>query len=463
MQNHKTTLGKALEINQDEKIYGAFAEIGAGQEVARFFFQAGQASQTIAKTMSAYDMIYSDEIYGKEKSGRYVCESRVIKMLDKEYSLLQKRLNESRGDKTTFFAYANTVATGDQKKRFSHGWMGVRFQTKPNGEFNDIVLHLRMMDKYRLIQQETLGVLGVNLVHAAFRHLKNPREFISHLVDTIKDGQVLIDFIRFSGPDLKSFNNKLLNLELVRKGLADAVLFDPQEEILSISDAVFKKPLVIQRGSYRPVTNSHLDVLEKGLVEFKRDFKSSAQDALVIFELPMHSFEEGDKIDEQDFLDRVRCLCALGQHVLVTNFSLYYKLKRFFRQYTTAPLVLIINASHLDKLFAKKHYADLEGGLMEGLGKLLDDETKVYVYPHKVKDSCQTAKSFHPSAEIQKIYDHYLANKQIMDISNCDQTSDFLHSEDVRKLMLKRDKNWEKLVPKKVRELIVKDKLFRMD
>ena len=213
------TLQKARQINSVARIYGTFAEIGAGQEVARFFFQAGQASKTIAKTISAYDMIYSDEIYGKEKSGRYVCESRVLKMLDKEYSLLHRRLDEARGESTTFFAFANTVATGDGIKKYSHGWMGVRFQTKAKGPANDIILHVRLLDRVRLHQQETLGVLGVNLVHAAFMQSANPQSFITSLVQDLKPGQVAIDFIRVTGPDMAHFNNHLFNLELVRRNL----------------------------------------------------------------------------------------------------------------------------------------------------------------------------------------------------------------------------------------------------
>lgn len=458
--NHLTTIGKALSINQDPQIYGTFAEIGAGQEVARIFFQAGQASQTIAKTISAYDMIYSDEIYGKETSGRYVCESRLDKMLTKEYSLLVKRLNATRGHRTTFFALANTVATGDQKKRYSHGWMGVRFQTRPGGEANDIIIHLRMTDQQRLMQQEALGILGVNLVSAAFRSLENSDLLIPSLVENIKDGQISIDLIKFRGPDLAHINGHLMNLELVRRGLSDAILFGPDKTILNMSDEVYGKSLIVQRGTFRPVTNTHLDLLNKGSYQLAQDFPEESKKTLVFFELTMQNLAQDGDINEVDFLDRVNSLCALGGHVLVSNFALFYKLKRYLRQYTTKPMVLIVGASKLSNLFDETHYKDLEGGLLEGMGKLLDNNTRLYIYPHKTTEVCITAKTFFPEEKVLSVYQHFLKQGMIADISGCDQIEDYIHSDQISRWIKEKNPKWEKHVPNLIRELILKDHLF---
>ncbi len=459
MKQTSTVLNRALEINLNPQIYGTFAEIGAGQEVARFFFQAGKASQTIAKTISAYDMIYSDEIYGKESTGRYVCESRLNKMLDKEFNLMHRRLDATRGANTCFFAFANTVATGDGKKRQTHGWMGVRFQTRPGGPANDIIVHVRLLDKFRLLQQEILGVLGVNLVYTAFTSVHNTETILDSLVANIKEGQVAIDLIRFSGPDLKHVNNHLMNLELVRKGLADAVMFGPKQEIMTISDELFQKSAVIQRGTYRPVTTTHLDVLEKGIQQFKKDFPDEKK-TMVMFELTMQNLMQDGHLQEKDFLDRVTSLCSLGYNVLVSNFFLFYQLKRFLRAYTQKPMVLIMGASHLERLFDEKHYQDLEGGLLEGLGKLTDDKTRVYIYPHKTENSCMTTKTFFPDPKWLPIYQYFLAQKQISDISGCDETEEYLHSDFVRDLIVKKDPKWEKLVPETVRDQIKKENLF---
>lgn len=460
----ENTTGKALKINMDASRYGAFAEIGAGQEVARHFFQAGKASQTIAKTISAYDMVVSDDIYGREANGRYVCESRLNKMLGHEYALLVERLGPGRGKNSRFFSFANTVATASSGgNKQSHGWMGVRFQTEPEGPSNDIILHVRMLDRYRLQQQEALGVLGVNLLDCAFYHLSNVEEFIPRLVDSLKEGQIVIDVIKFQGPALKHFDERLMNLELVRRGLAEAILFSPNNEILNVADAVYGKSLLIQRGTFRPVTNTHMDVLQKGLVQMKDDIKKiegKDLEVLPMMELTMHNLQNGGEVNEKDFLERVESLTSLGCHVLISNFFLFYGLKRFLRRYNSHFMALVVGASHLDKLFKEEHYKNLEGGLLEGLGKLLEQKTKLYVYPHKTPTLCLTAKSFFPPPQLRHIYSHFIENNQIVEISGCDETGEYMHSADVMALIEKGDPQWETFVPEKIKTLIRSKKLF---
>ncbi|HEX7673239.1 MAG TPA: hypothetical protein VF412_03660 [Bdellovibrio sp.] len=461
------TLSKALRINQDCSRYGAFAEIGAGQEVARHFFQAGKASQTIAKTMSAYDMIVSDEIYGREASGRYVCESRVVKMLTHEYKLLIDRLAPRRGSNTRFFAFANTVATasvGSSKQ--SHGWMGVRFQKDFGGPHNDIILHVRMLDRYRLDQQEALGILGVNLLNCAFYHSDTTECFISRLTENLKEGQVVIDVVKFNGPDLKHFDDRLMNLELVRRGLAEAILFSPDNEILNIADAIYGKSLLIQRGTFRPITVTHIDVLQKGLVQIREDIAKTEGkdlDVLPMMELTMHALQTDGHVNEKDFLARVETITALGFPVLISNFFLFYGLKRFIRRYNPHFMALVVGASHLDKLFNEEHYRDLEGGLLEGMGKLLEQKTKLYIYPHKTLQLCLTTKSFFPAPHLRHLYSYFIENQQIVDISGCDEASEYLHSADVMDLLEAKDPRWESGVPKKVCELIKSKKFFGIE
>lgn len=455
-----TPLSKALEINQDLSIYGTFAEIGAGQEVARFFFQAGKASQTIAKTMSAYDMNYSDEIYGREKSGRYVCESRLNKMLDKEFSLLIKRLDPTRGDKTQFFAFANTVATGDLKKKYSHGWMGVRFQKSPRSPANDIVIHVRLLDQHRLLQQEALGILGVNLMHCAFRHISKPDEFLIGLLEGLKSGQVMIDMIKVSGPGLSHFNNHLLNLQLVKKGYAEAVLFGPDREILNISDEVYGKSLMVQRGMFRPVTITHVDVFQKGKAQFEKEQKKKSP-ILCLCELNMETLTEHSGFSEQDFLDRIDCLSAINMYVLVTNFTDLYETKDFLRRHTDRGIVIIMGASYLDRTFDESHYKNLTGGILEGMGKLISDNSRIFIYPHKTTEICITADTYNPKKDFAPIYRYLTENKFFQGISGCEESGEYVHSRYVGDLILKGDSRWKKLVPQPVRELIEKKKYFK--
>ncbi|WP_413575064.1 hypothetical protein ACLVWU_12445 [Bdellovibrio sp. HCB290] len=459
-----TTVSKALKINNDLTRYGAFAEIGAGQEVARHFFQAGMASQTIAKTISAYDMIVSDEIYGKEANGRYVCEPRLEKMLGHEYNLLIERLSGPRGGKTCFFSFASTVATasvGSSKQ--SHGWMGVRFQATPGGPSNEIILHVRMLDRHRLQQQESLGVLGVNLLFCAFYGLADTDNFVPQLVENLKEGQVVIDVIKFNGSAVAHFDNRLMNLELVRRGLAEAIMFSPKNEILNVSDAVYGKSLLIQRGTFRPVTSTHIDVIQKGMAQMKADVKNMEGkdlEILPVMEMTMHNLTTDGHVNESDFLARVEVLTSLGYHVMISNFRLFYTLKRFIRRYNQNLMALIMGASHLEKLFEESHYKNLEGGLLEGLGKLMEQKTKVYVYPHKTPDLCLTTKSFFPKAHLRHIYAYFVESKQIVDVSGCDETADYLHSGDVVKMIESGDSRWEQFVPQKVVSAIKSQKLF---
>lgn len=457
----RTTVNKALRINLDTQRYGTFAEIGAGQEVARHFFNAGKASQTVALTISAYDMTFSDHIYGKETSGRYVCESRLVKMLKHEYQKLEDRLGPQRGEKTCFFAYASTVATSSDPKKQSHGWVGVRFQTKPGGEFNDIVMHVRMKDRQRLLQQETMGIVGVNLCYSAFYYLDKPKEFISQIVDNIKEDSLVIDLIQLTGPELSHFDNRLLNIELVRTGFAEAIMFDPKMKVITLSDALWDKALVIQRGNYKPVTNTHVDILKKGCQHLKNDFRLKDSQLLPIMEFTTSRIQAKEKINEMEYLYRIEAVCSLGNYVLVSNFRLFYQLKNLLRKSTTKPIAIVLGASHLAKVFDPTHYQDLDGGILEGLGRLLDNNTNLYIYPDKSDKICLTTENFKPNSEFDLIYKYFLNNRWVVDIAGCDEIPKLWHSEDVFQLIQKKDKAWEKLVPPSALEIIKSRHLFQ--
>jgi len=462
IQDKRTTVNKALRINLDGERYGSFAEIGAGQEVARHFFNAGKASQTVALTISAYDMTFSDHIYGKESSGRYVCESRLLKMLKHEYQKLEDRLGTARGDQTCFFAFASTVATSADPKKQSHGWVGLRFQNKPRGPYNDIILHVRMKDRQRLLQQETLGILGVNLCYSAFYFLNNGPEFISQIVDNIKDDSLVIDMIQTTGPDVEKFDNRLLNIELVRTGFSEAILFDPQMKVVTISDAVWNKAILVQRGHYKPITNSHLDILKKGCHQLKSDFKLRDNQFLPILEFNTSKLQSKEQIDEQEYLLRIESLCGLGHYVLVSNLDLFYKIKDLLRKSTNKPIAIVVAAHHLEKIFDANHYADLSGGLLEGLGRLLDQETRLYVYPDKTEEICLTTKSFFPKDNLSLIYQYFLKQSWVSDIAGCDEIERHWHSDEIFAMIQKGQTQWEKLVPPSVKEIIKKNKMFRL-
>ena len=449
-----STTKKALQVNLDDSIYGTFAEIGAGQEVARHFFQAGRASHTIAKSISAYDMTFSDAIYGKDK--RYVCESRLLKMLDHEMSLLTERLGPKRGSNTRFFAFADTVAThsSEEESAKSHGWMGIRFQATPGGPLNDIILHVRLWDRFRLQQQEALGVLGVNLLHMAFFPPDDPKKRVSMLLENLNTQRIEVNMIRFTGDNHQHLDNRLMSLELVKQGLTEAVMFGPKGEVQHVFDELYGKPLLVQRGTYRPVTNVNAEIMKLGQQQMQ------VSDPTLLFEITMSNLMVKGAVDAQDFLDRVDVLSTLGHRVLISNFDLFYQLKFFLRQATQEPIAIVLGASHLAKLFDESYYAKLRGGILEGFSRLFDQKTKLLVYPFKTENECRTAATFHPNPNLEHLYQYFRKNEQIVDMTQCDDVNTSLHSHDVRTLLQAGDSKWEALVPKAAKDLIKKRRLF---
>lgn len=454
----QTTRNKALQINKDTAFYGSFAEIGAGQEVARHFFQAGLASQTIAKSMSAYDKVFSDKIYGK--GSRFVSQERLMKMLQHEYNLIEERLEERKAN-TCFFAFANTVSTSSHEEvPTCHGWMGIRFQVTPGGPYNDIVVHVKMLDRLRLQQQEALGILGVNIVYAARYLIKDGEQFIRSLLDNLSNDRIEINFIRFDGPDLKHMDNRLLSLELLRNNVTQAIMFSPKGEVLLASDALYKKPILVQRGTFRPVTKTNLEIIDAGLNHFTKDMGCKKSDVISVLEMTTLSLTNQGTLDQKDFLERVDTICAVDKYVLVTNFPLFSQLKTYLRRQTDAAIGIVLGAATLPPLFDPKFYEKEQNGLLGSFSRLFDEKTKIYVYPYKTKESCQTAQTFYPDRKLAHLYMHFIENKFIVDMEDCDSIDTSVRADDIRELLKKGDKGWEKLVPEPVRELIKKKKLF---
>ena len=235
---------KALKINLDATKYGTFAEIGAGQETARWFFRVGGASGTVAKTISAYDMSVSDAIYGPAE--RYVSRQRLISMLDHEWDLLLERLDKTRGDRNTFFVFANTVATRSFKtKAEGHGWLGVRFQTRPHEAPSQIIIHVRLLDEDNIREQESLGIIGVNLIYGAFYLHSGPAKLIGGLMDDLGPQRIEVDMIKFSGPRFAGLDNRLMALQLVQQWLTESAMFTADGETVIPGEVLYKKPVLV--------------------------------------------------------------------------------------------------------------------------------------------------------------------------------------------------------------------------
>ena len=381
------TKQKALAINLDPKIYGSFAEIGAGQDVAANFFKAGASSGTIAKTMSAYDMIFSDAIYGAQQVKRYVSEQRLIAMLEREYGLMIERLAEQRGETSTFFAFSGTFsALNYHKTNDGHGWMGVRFQLEPKGEFHDVVIHVKLLDNDNNLQQQAVGILGVNLIYACFYYNEVPPVFLLSLMDDLSRDRIQIDMIRFEGLNFKKVDNRLMSLHLVKYGFSDAALFGPDGKNLQPSEVLYKKHIVVIRGRFRPIINVHLDMLNTGVKQFMQEPDVDRSKVVVLSELTLQALKERNadetaEIDEKDFLDRVDILCSLGQTVMISNFHEYYKLVAYLSKITKLKLGMILGYPNLEYIFSEEHYQGLQGGILESFATLFSRKVKLFIYP----------------------------------------------------------------------------------
>ena len=456
------TKQKALKINLDRSIYGSFAEIGAGQDVAANFFKAGGASGTIAKTISAYDMAFSDAIYGEEESGIYVCEPRLMKMLNREYKLLNVRLTESAAEKR-FFAFADTVsALNYQKTNESHGWIGLRFQLRPGGKFNDVVIHVNMLDNDNILQQQALGVIGVNLIYGCYFHHEDPERLLLSLLDDLSTDRIEIDMIRFEGPDFKEVDNRLMSLYLVKHGYTKAAVFGPDGNVMQPYDALAKKHIVAIRGRFRPVTNIFLDMLQKGVRQFENEEDVDDDKVCILSELTLRNLEDGThRINEKDFLDRVDILCSLGQTVLISNFHEYFKLVAYLSQFTKLRMALIMGMPNLEYIFDEKHYTEVPGGIISAFASLFGLKIKLYLYPTlDEKGQVINLKTFKPETHLRGLMQYLMDNEKLADIKIYDEKLMSIRTDQVLGQIQQGPGEWENVVPESVVKQIKENALF---
>ncbi len=454
---------KALRINLNENIYGSFAEIGAGQETVRNFFRAGGASGTIAKTMSAYDKDFSDAIYGIEPDGRYVTESRLKRMLDYEIELIEQRITRKKHPNKMFFAYANTVATIDFAKKYKgHGWVGIKFQTSPNEDYSEITLHIRFKENEAILQQQTLGTLGVNLIYGAFYKHDQPKKLLRYLYDHIDQDKIEIDTINFSGPAFKDVDNRLMSLQLIKNGMTEAVVFGPDGNMILPAAIFYKKNIMALRGSFRPVTKVNMDMYEKSMELFLKESKVEEENTVVVFEITLSNLRAEGEINEQDFMDRARILCSLGHNVMISNFQEYYRLVEYFSNYTRNRMGLTMGVNNLVAIFDEKYYRHVSGGILEAFGKLFFKDLKVYLYPMHDPDTGELINSdnlkVHP--RMKELYKFFKYNGKLVDIEDFNEDYLDIFSRDVLDMIESGQEGWEDKLPIGVPELIKRKHMF---
>ena len=459
-ENKLNTAQKAQAINFDPNKYGTFAEIGAGQEVARWFFRVGGAAGTVAKSLSAYDMAVSDAIYGK--SERYVSQERLAHMLDHEYGLLQKRLVVERGAEARFFVFADTIAARSySRQQDGLGWMGIRFQGAPGKEPNDIVIHARLFDEDNIKQQEAVGIIGVNLIHAALEYTKDPHKILSSLKDGLEPWRSEIGMARFSGPDYTGVDNRLMALELVKQGLARASLFNVSGEVVHPTQVLYGKSIIVERGSFRPVTHTTLHMLQSAMAQFTKEPNVKNENVTVLFEMTLQNLKDSGEIDQNDFLDRVDILGAVGDelsenhHVMVSSFAEYYRLAGYLLRYTREPIGVAMGVPTLKELFEEKYYEDLEGGILESFGRMFKNDLRLYVYPTGGPDGTTVkVENLEVDTHLQGLFDYLSNSGSIKGIDGFREDYLKIFSRDALEKIRCGDHTWEGMVPEKVVNLI---------
>jgi len=452
------TQEKALAINLDATKYGTFAEIGAGQEVARWFFHVGHASATVAKSMSAYDMVISDIVYGP--TDHYVSRARLESMFDHEWAQLIERLDPVRGERSSFFVFADTVATRSRtRNQHGQGWMGMRFQAQPKAPFSQIIIHVNLLDQVPVGEQEALGVLGVNLVYGAF-HQQQPEALMKTLMEGLSRERVDIDMIKFSGPAFEKVDNRLASLQLVELGLTDSTMFTARGEVVQPAEVLYKKPVLILRGRFRPITSVMLDMLNGAEDRFKK-IPGVNGDPVVLLGMTLQDLGTGPGIDRRDFLDRADMLGALGKTVMVSNFRRFDSVTTSLRRYTQGWLGFVMGVPTLRAVFDEQYYTSLPGGILEGLGRLFQGNVRLYVYP-TMEQSGEVATS--TTLEVAPPLQHLLA--YLRDKGGIEAIEDFdsrqLHMlpNEVLAAIQNGAPGWEQYLPPQAAEVIKQRALF---
>ncbi|APG61040.1 nicotinate-nucleotide adenylyltransferase [Christiangramia salexigens] len=455
---------KCNRLNRNENIYGTFAEIGAGQETVRHFFRAHNPKGTIAKTLSAYDKDFSDAIYGLEPQNRYVTEARLKSMLDYETGLIEQRISRIKHPNKLFFSYGNTVATIDWAKKYKgHGWMGVKFQKEPKQAYSEIILHVQFHENNASHQQLSLGIMGANLIYAAFYQSEDPKKLISHLYDHLTTDKIEIDSINFSGPVFEGVDNRLMSLQLVKEGITEAVMFSPEGNNVLAANILYKKNILTLRGSFRPVTNLHMNIYEKSLELFLKEKDVKKKNTIVIFEMTLSNLKTEGEIEERDFLDRADLLCSLGHTVMISNFQEYYKVVEYFALHTKEELGLAMGVDSLIDIFNEKYYRHLSGGILEAFGKLFFKSLKVYLFPFKDPETGKiiTSKNLKVHPRVKELYKFFLDNDKVIDIQNYDPDLLDTPPKKAYDLIMDGDSHWESLVPAKPAKMIRENNMFR--
>ena len=387
---------KALTVNLDLSTFGSFAEIGAGQEVARWFLLVGAASGTVAKSISAYDKEVSDDLYGS--GSRYVSKQRLEAMLDNEWTQLLTQLSKTRGQQTRFFCFVDTVSARNfAGTNDAHGWIGLRFQSQPGGPPNDVLLHVNMRDASNVLQQQAIGILGVNLIYATFYEVQTQESFLEGLAQDVVAERIEIDYVDLRGPAFESWDRRALLVHLVRAGLAEAVCFSSKGSTVPPTEVLYKKAVVLAPGYFGHTDALHSQVhtrlLASGIQELQKELGETNSITAGFFCLTVAPFTPNEPAPEiPDLLRRIDALLAAGGNVLLFRRVELYHMTALVNRHTKAPVRFVAGLSLMIRA-SEDAYGNLEGRRLEALARLFAQNVRIYVYPMTATDLREWLKS----------------------------------------------------------------------
>jgi len=454
-------LERALRINLGRSAYGTFAEIGAGQEVARWFFRAGGASGTVAKSVSAYDMAISSAIYGASK--RFVSRERLQQMLRHELDQLVESLSEKRKSETRLFAFANTVATQSFHPRDEcDGWMGLRFQNEIGGPPSEVLVHVRMHDPEAVQQQEALGIIGVNFVDATLNWTGDVRQFLEQLAGQVAGSRIEVDMIQLDGPAFSKVDNRHASLLLVELGLAQSAMFLVDGTIVQASEILYAKRVLVDRGTFRPPTLANEDRLACAKMHFGEETGGDKGDLVVVTEMTLVQIGEPGLVDADDFLARVDLLRSLGHAVLISNVPQYHRLAAFLGRYTKKAVGLVLGLGEFRRMLHEEAHPDLSGGLLESVGRLFRNDLRIFVFPEWNPETGQpmALADLHFEGESIHLFRYLMEKGRVRDITGYRPESLQIYARDVLRQLRSGSQDWELQVPPCVAEMIRKRKLL---
>ena len=384
-------------------------------------------------------------------------------MLDYEYDLLVQRLEGIRSERTAFFAFADTVATSSYSRHEDgHGWVGLKFQHHPMSQPSQITLHARLLDAENVRQQEAVGTLGVNLLYAAYYLHGDPRMLISSLADELSWKRIEIDMVDLSGPCFEGLDDRLMSLQLVEQDLTDAVLFTAEGTVVEPAELLHGRPVLVGRGTFRPVTNTTLDMLERAQALFSEELTDSGEEVVALAEITLRNLTARDEIVPADLLARVDVLSALGETVMVSRHAHHYRMAAHIRRYTSEPVGFVLGIPALKELFEEKYYTDLDGGILESFGRLFKSGVKLYVYPSRdsVPDRLVTAHNLEVAPHLRLLYAFLRESGLLRAIEKVDESQLHVFPGDVQALIEGGDPVWEEMVPAEAARTIKERALF---